>query len=141
MFGIGNKNFLGDVAQHLSDLGNISLEQAEEFVKGHQGWVLQSKKRTRSDVKATVMDLSSQAMERVDAIYQTESYSELENIPDFFFLISVKVVHLTQDVPGNGAVNKWFVAIQDYPVNPKQTDYTYKNLIQDLLDKEVRDKS
>ena len=83
------------------------------------------------------MDLSSQAMERVDAIYQTESYSELESIPDFFFLISVKVVHLTQDVPGNGAVNKWFVAIQDYPVNPKQTDYTYKNLIQDLLDKEV----
>ena len=44
MFGIGTKNFLGDVAQHLSDLGKISLEQAEEFVKGHLGWVLQSKK-------------------------------------------------------------------------------------------------
>ncbi len=36
------------------------------------------------------MDLASQAMERIDAIYQTEMFEELQNIPQFFSLYQLR---------------------------------------------------
>ena len=138
MFGFRNKKFLSEVCSIISDLGNIPLKDAQDFVEKNRDWVLRSKSRSDNEPFTAVMDLASQTMERVDAIYQTEMLEELQNIPKFFFLISVKIAHMTQDIPGNSAFNKYFVAILEYPVDPKNPDFTYKDLVQDLIDEDKK---
>lgn len=134
MFGFGNKKFLSEISPIISDLGNIPLEEAESFVQGHENWILRSKNRSKGEPFTAVMDLASQAMERIDAIHQTEMFEELESIPEFFFLIAFKVAYMTKDVPGNSQINNYFVAIQNYPVSQDKPNYTYKDLIQNLID-------
>ncbi len=39
MFGFGNKKFLSEVCSIISDLGNIPLIDAQDFVEKNRDWV------------------------------------------------------------------------------------------------------
>jgi hypothetical protein len=137
MFGFGSKRkkYLSDLVDLLVDLGNISADEARDFIGKWEHWVISETYKRNLDPLSGVTNLAEKSMERIALAHQLKQYDEAKVVPDFMLLVALKAGIMLR----NAAIEANMVPLNSYlpivvglPVDVRNSNFTYKDVLDAL---------
>lgn len=138
MFGFGakKKEYLLELSRVLSDLGNISVEDARGFVSQWENWVLSETYRRDLDPLMGAVNLAKKSMERIFLAHQLRQFDGASVVPNFMLLVALKADMILKDATMKTGIElepSHLVLVIDLPVDVRVPEVTYRMLLDQLI--------
>jgi len=136
VFVFGKKKKLEEFVQHLADLGNISIEEAQEYCVKNRALILNAFSRGL-DPFSGVAYISEINMEKIHTAHALGEHSAASVFHHYWLLVSLQCVKLMQkaNVPTTQLdfnFRYWCLVLQ-LPINPNKPKFTYDDRLEELV--------
>ena len=138
MFGFGakKKEYLLELSRVLSDLGNISAEDARQFISQWENWVLSETYRRDLDPLIGAVNLAKKSMERIFLAHQLRQFEGASVVPNFMLLVALKVDMMLRDAAMKTDIElepSHLILVIDLPVDVSAPEVTYRMILDQLI--------